>query len=238
MLNGAIKPVIFTGRAAYSVGREMYHVVTLGPTRGQAAFALAEALNTSAVSARYIAQTGFLPLYSARGFSGYGGASAVDYCNLSAWNKFKNRTTGGRDYPVAKITEAEELAEKIYQQIRLNNADVKSIAENTGMKEFHIERIKNHIFHNNHELRHGAARFDADPLIADAWNRLESGAFNQKDIQLLNHELFESKFEGIFKTDYFSAHKAADYKGYKSPIEGLNLDQIAELYDGFLHRFR
>ena len=56
-------------------------------------------------------------------------------------------------------------------------------------------------------------RFDADPLIFESWKRLESGAFTNKDLQLLNHELFESKFEGIFKTDYLTSHNAANRAG-------------------------
>lgn len=110
------------------------------------------------------------------------------------------------------------------------------MAKNTGMNEFHIEKIKNHIFYNNHELRQGAARFDADPLIADAWRRLESGTFNQMDIQLLNHELFESKFEGIFKTDYITSHNAATSAGHISPIENLCSEQLSEIYRGLINR--
>ena len=52
------------------------------------------------------------------------------------------------------------------------------------------------------------ARFDGDPEIVNAWNRLEAGDFVQSDIDLLRHEIFESKFEGIFKTDYKTAHNA------------------------------
>jgi len=44
--------------------------------------------------------------------------------------------------------------------------------------------------------------------MANAWDRLETGDFVQPDIDLLRHEIFESKFEGIFKTDYVTAHKA------------------------------
>jgi hypothetical protein len=40
----------------------------------------------------------------------------------------------------------------------------------------------------------------------NAWNRLETGDFVDSDIDLLRHEIFESKFEGIFKTDYQTAH--------------------------------
>ena len=40
--------------------------------------------------------------------------------------------------------------------------------------------------------RQGVKRFDADPEIADAWYRLTNGTYNQNDIDLLNHEYFES----------------------------------------------
>ncbi|WP_289396095.1 hypothetical protein [Bacillus sp. DX1.1] len=45
-----------------------------------------------------------------------------------------------------------------------------------------------------------------DYEIAQAWERLMNGNYVDSDIQLLNHEIFESKFEGIFKTDYRTAH--------------------------------
>ncbi|AUS25827.1 hypothetical protein C1A50_1650 [Paenibacillus polymyxa] len=38
-------------------------------------------------------------------------------------------------------------------------------------------------------------------------------------MDLLNHELFESRFEGIFKTDYETAHKAAVRSGRPWEIE-------------------
>jgi hypothetical protein len=58
-------------------------------------------------------------------------------------------------------------------------------------------------------LDDGIRKFDPDPDIAIAWKRMENGSFNQNDIDLLNHELFESKFEGIYKTNYRTAHDAA-----------------------------
>ncbi|MDB9439805.1 hypothetical protein PN497_00165 [Sphaerospermopsis kisseleviana CS-549] len=38
--------------------------------------------------------------------------------------------------------------------------------------------------------------------------RLQTGDYNNEDIKLLEHEYFESRFEGIFKTDYRTAHNA------------------------------
>ena len=43
---------------------------------------------------------------------------------------------------------------------------------NTGMTEWKINRIKRHVFYNEHILDNGVKRFDADPEIADAWYSL------------------------------------------------------------------
>jgi hypothetical protein len=45
-------------------------------------------------------------------------------------------------------------------------------------------------------------RFDADIDIADAWERLRKGNYNQNDLDLLNHEYYEHRFEKFFDTDY------------------------------------
>jgi hypothetical protein len=110
-------------------------------------------------------------------------------------------------------------AEKSYDAIRASKGDVSNISKNTGMKEFQVERIKDHLFNKKHQLDDGVRRFDADPQIANAWKRLEGGNYTDKDIQLLKHELFESKFEGIFKVDYRTAHGAANRAGRLSGLE-------------------
>ena len=43
--------------------------------------------------------------------------------------------------------------------------------------------------------------------------------FLHKDLQLLDHEYFESRFEGIFKTNYRTAHEAANRSGRLSELE-------------------
>lgn len=79
--------------------------------------------------------------------------------------------------------------------------------------EWKISRIKEHVFSNEHILDSGVKRFDADPEIADAWYRLTNGTFNQNDIDLLNHEYFEPKFESFYKTDYRTAHSKTEESG-------------------------
>ena len=112
-----------------------------------------------------------------------------------------------------------EAAEAAYDVIRQTD-DVAAIARNTGMREAQIQRIRDHLFNNTHILDEGrVARFDADPDIANAWVRLQGGRHTEADIQLLNHELFESRFEGIFRTDYRCAHCAANRSGRPSGLE-------------------
>lgn len=43
--------------------------------------------------------------------------------------------------------------------------------------------------------------------------RLQNGNFVKQDIQLLQHEYFETRFKGIYKTDYQTAHDAAINSG-------------------------
>jgi len=87
------------------------------------------------------------------------------------------------------------------------------------MKDFQIAQIKNHLFMETHQLDGGIKLFDPDPAIANAWSRLEAGTHTEADIQLLKHELFEPKFEGIFKSNYRNAHGAANRAGYPSGLE-------------------
>jgi hypothetical protein len=122
-------------------------------------------------------------------------------------------STGGRQLDHINVrNNAEKEAMIFYQQIRASssNADVIQISKNTGMPQFQVERVKQHLFINNHQLSQGTGRFAPDIEIADAWTRLQRGNFVKQDFQLLQHEYFEARFEGIFKTNYMTAHNAAN----------------------------
>lgn len=110
-------------------------------------------------------------------------------------------------------THTRKLDMPAYENIRIDTTDISKIAQNTGMPEWKISRIKDHVFSNEHILDAGVKRFDADPEIADAWYRLTNGTYNQNDIDLLNHEYFESKFESFYKTDYRTAHNKTEESG-------------------------
>ena len=112
-----------------------------------------------------------------------------------------------------------EAAERAYESIRQMSDDVAAIARHTGISEARIARIKPYIFSSLHQLDDGVRRFDADPLIVNAWQRLRGGRHTLQDVQLLEHEFFESRFEGIFKTTYRIAHAATNRSGRPSGLE-------------------
>ncbi|MBD2128779.1 hypothetical protein NDI39_14680 [Microcoleus sp. ZQ-A2] len=113
------------------------------------------------------------------------------------------------------FTRWEIYAPNAYEAIRLSEDDIREIARSTAWPEYRIQRIKNHLFYDEHQLYDGVRRFDPDPDIADAWARLQRGEHSEEDLRLLEHEYFESRYEGIFRTDYFTAHEATLDSGRK-----------------------
>ena len=49
----------------------------------------------------------------------------------------------------------------------------------------------------------------ASPSLNRVWRRLQDGSSTRNGLALLEHELFEARFEGIFQTSYRTAHEAA-----------------------------
>jgi hypothetical protein len=118
--------------------------------------------------------------------------------------------TGGKIDEYIKRWEV--YAPKAYQKIRETD-DLIKISKNTGLSQAKITKIKQHIFYKKHLLDDGYRLFDPDPDIADAWLRLQKGTYNEQDLRLLEHEYFEARFEGIFQTDYRTAHNATIKSG-------------------------
>ncbi len=119
----------------------------------------------------------------------------------------------GADRPVysgmirrGSVTEENGVQTMRLDMIRSTSDDVVQISHQTGIPEWKIQKIKEHVFYNDHILDDRIGRFDADIDIADAWERLRKGNYNQNDLDLLNHEYYEHRFEKFFDTDYANAH--------------------------------
>ncbi|MEU3176521.1 putative T7SS-secreted protein [Streptomyces sp. NPDC007000] len=126
-----------------------------------------------------------------------------------------------------------EWADEAYDVIRSSD-DVDNVAKTAaghGFSRSEIEQIKSHLFHEEHLLdSYGdayMARFDANPRIAEAWQRLDKGNPHRSDIDLLRHELHESNYmRETGDQSYSAAHGATIDAGY-------TWDQAAAARDGY-----
>ena len=116
--------------------------------------------------------------------------------------------------------EALEHAIRYYGLVRSMKTDCKRIAANTGFREEDIQRIKNHVFYEEHELDEGLRRFDADYEMSQSWQRLIDGReIENRDIILLQHEFIESIFMGN-GLNYDEAHdKAQNIYNYAKALK-------------------
>jgi hypothetical protein len=95
---------------------------------------------------------------------------------------------------------------------------VSGIANNTGIKPENIQKVKDHVFYNEHLLDkyvdYGVpaerARFDSDLSQAEAWSRLEAGTHSQEDINWMKHEVGERWYEMKHNAGYTESHNAVE----------------------------
>ena len=131
----------------------------------------------------------------------YGTSNELNYDQTSVY--------GALDW---KSDEAEEHAERYYEFIRHRKDDVEKISNNTVFSKEQIQRIKEHIFLDEHDLENGRMRFYASYEMAQSWQRLcEGKSIREMDIVLLNHELLEIRYieQGYSQS---LAHKKSEEK--------------------------
>lgn len=129
--------------------------------------------------------------------------------NVTSANRSSKLQTGGKDY--ARRQEVrDKKAEETYESIRNDNSDVIKIASNTGLNEEEIEKIKQHVFYEEHQLYDSIGRFQPDYDMAVAWKRLSEGNYFERDITLLKHESLEADVERRYNLDASEAHHIAN----------------------------
>lgn len=117
---------------------------------------------------------------------------------------------------------AEAHANRYYGLVRSMTNDFNRIAHNTGFRPEDIQRVKDHIFKDAHNLGDGKIdRFDPSYKMGQSWQRLMQGKDIQPhDITLLNHEFLESIYmkDGL---SYNEAHIKAEkiYNYNKEAVE-------------------
>lgn len=171
--------------------------------------------------ARFSKKTG-LPMQHARmetaGFDWKKAKAAESTANRYK-NDFTLRQNSGTMKAIngARITNingsaAEKHAERYYGLVRAMTTDVAKIAENTGFSEEVIQRIKNFIFLDEHDLGDlEPRRFDPSFAMAQSWQRLINGNPEPHDLIMLQHEILEKELMDSGMTQY-AAHIEASKK--------------------------
>lgn len=116
-------------------------------------------------------------------------------------------------------------ADELYDAIRASSSDVSTISSNTGIKAANIQKVKDHVFLDEHLLDRYVdygipaemRRFDSSLSQGDAWLRLENGTHTPMDIQWLKHETAERWFEKKYNSGYSEAHNAAEKRWPGNP---------------------
>lgn len=218
--------------------QQLYYRTAMGRAKGQATYAISNALNNGGISIAMAPAT----LRASVLVDGYAANSIVSP-NIQWYSAEKSllfKLAQGYKANLAKnigpnynghICQKQTgngfysgAADDAYNAIRTSKHDVSNIAKNTGLKENSIQKIKDHLFYDKHLLdryvEYGLPAemkvFDSDIAIANAWKRLELGGYNKYDIQLLKHEAAEAWYMRNHGSSYTNAHNAAD-KRYPAP---------------------
>lgn len=143
--------------------------------------------------------------------------TAIRYKKRNTDKTKYNKVRKKKSYRPGAITDTEskkarKYAEIEYESIRKRKVDVGRIAKNTGYSKEEIQKIKNYLFIDKHDLGYkGIERFDPSFEIAQSWNRLMSGNIKKHDLTLIKHEIYERKLiaNGLSQDQ---AHKLASKK--------------------------
>jgi hypothetical protein len=116
-------------------------------------------------------------------------------------------------------------ADEIYDAIRASDTDVMKISNNTGIKPANIQKVKEHVFNNEHLLDRYISygippqkmRFDSDLKQGNAWLRLENGNYTLEDVRWMKHEIAERWYELKFNSGYSAAHSSAEKRWPGNP---------------------
>src|SRR5690606_81948 len=112
--------------------------------------------------------------------------------------------------PSPKVPELDRRTELFYNAMRETSKDVDDICKNTGISRDVIIKVKQHVFIEEHMLRHGIEKFFPDADMAAAWNRLKENKYVYSDLKMLQHEYAESLIMQGLEVAYDDAHCLAN----------------------------
>ncbi|MGN1102200.1 MAG: phage minor capsid protein [Huintestinicola sp.] len=113
--------------------------------------------------------------------------------------------------------EAAKHAAQYYESVRHMKTDTSKISAVTGISQDKIDKIKNHVFIDEHDLLTGRERFAPSYDMAQSWQRLINGDYKEQDIVLLKHEYAELRYmeKGYSQSEaHILASKKYNYAKY------------------------
>ncbi len=120
--------------------------------------------------------------------------------------------------------EAERHAKLYYEEMRKRTSDVNRIANNTGFSREDVQKIKDYIFIDEHNLGDVTKRFDESYMMAESWRRLQEGSQQPHDLLMLKHELEEIRLveSGLPQDEaHIRATRKYDYDTAATDFHGL-----------------
>lgn len=108
---------------------------------------------------------------------------------------------------ISQLEKIHLWTEFFYSNIRKTNIDTILISKNSNIPEDIIEKIKQHVFLDNHAFGYGTQRFTIDEDVAAAWHRLYQNTFIKSDLVWLQQVYAESLVMDGVKIEYKYAHE-------------------------------
>ena len=120
--------------------------------------------------------------------------------------------------------DAYEHAERYYELVRNMSTDAQSIAHNTGFDIEDIQKVKDFIFFDIHDLGDGDfERFYPSYDMAQSWQRLIDGKNIQPhDVTLIKHELYECDLMNAGVSQKIAHIEASKKHNYKKECDEFN----------------
>ncbi len=119
--------------------------------------------------------------------------------------KMQDHETG--IFEVKEWDRLEQESTAQYNNIRADLNDIDKVCENLGLEKNIVQKVKDHVFYNRHQLDSGIERFDPNLNIAESWKRISNNKYVRSDLEWFLHEFAESKIEAAFpKVSHRNAH--------------------------------
>lgn len=140
------------------------------------------------------------------------------------YRRFNTVVSGARNRNRIKTLQTKERhANMFYEEVRKRKGDSERISKNTKWSVEDIEKIRNYIFIEEHNLGDKVERFEPDYDMAVSWQRLNDGNnIQEHDLILLDHEHYEMELIEKGYSQYEAHIEASKKYNYAKGVDEYN----------------